>query len=288
MTNNLHRSYKIAGIGEVLWDLLPDGKKLGGAPANFCYHSRMLGNNASIISAVGKDDLGKEIIQQLDQKSVLHFLNILDLPTGTVSVTMTNSLPSYEIHQNVAWDNINLEDKALNWLADADAFCFGSLAQRSETSSNAIQNALVALPNSTLKVFDINLRQQYYSAEIIHHSLQKANVVKLNEEEIETISMLFSLKGSQMEQCLWLIKEYKLQLLALTLGSNGSWLITPTTQSYLPVPKVKVVDTVGAGDSFTAVLVDGLLRQKAIKTIHTEATEYAAKVCLYKGAMPSF
>lgn len=282
----MNHTPKIAGIGEVLWDLLPGGKMPGGAPANFCYHAGRLGAETALISAIGHDENGREIVELLNNKGLRYYLNRPNYPTGTVSVSLKAGIPEYVIHRDVAWDHIKPATEAFDWLTGADALCFGSLAQRSVVSALAIHQALDMLPAEALKVFDVNLRQNFFGKQVLHQSFSKANVVKLNDEEIEVIGQLFDLQGSHEEKCFQLISQYQLRLVALTLGSKGSWLFTTEKQSFLPVPKVKVADTVGAGDSFTAVLVSGLIMNKDLQQIHGEATEYAAKVCMHKGAMP--
>lgn len=284
----MYHTPKIAGIGEVLWDLLPGGKMLGGAPANFCYHAGRLGAETALISAIGHDENGLEIIELLNNKGLRYYLNHPNYPTGTVSVSLKDGIPDYTIHRDVAWDHIKPASEAFDWLTGADALCFGSLAQRSVVSALAIHQALEMLPADALKVFDVNLRQNFFDKQLLHQSFLKANVVKLNDEELEIVGHLYDLQGDIEEKCHQLINRYQLRLVALTLGSKGSWLITTEKHSFMPVPKVKVADTIGAGDSFTAVLVTGLLRQKDLEQIHAEATEYAAKVCMHQGAMPEF
>lgn len=283
----MNHPLKIAGIGEVLWDMLPGGKMLGGAPANFCYHTTRLGVESALISAIGHDENGQEIVELLNSKGLRYYCNQPDYPTGSVSVSLKAGIPEYEIHRDVAWDHIRPSAEAFEWLKSADALCFGSLAQRHEVSAMAIQQALEALPENALKVFDVNLRQHFYSKELLHQALLKANVVKLNDEEIEVVGRLFDLHGPAEEQCRQLMQNFGLRLVALTMGSRGSWLFTADEQSFTPVPKVEVVDTIGAGDSFTAVLVTGLLMKNELRQIHEEATSYAARVCMHKGAMPA-
>jgi fructokinase len=280
------KKYKITGIGEVLWDMLPEGKQLGGAPGNFCFHTQNLGADATIISAIGKDESGMEIERLLNEKKLKLILNYPDFTTGYVSVKLENGMPSYTIHENVAWDHITLSNEAKEWIKKTDAICFGSLAQRSETSGKAIEEALKAAPEKALKVFDINLRQHYYNKEILEHSMILANVLKLNDDELEIISEMFNLVGSDKEKCLKLMQLFGLDLVALTLGSQGSWLFTQTEESFQQVPKIEIMDTIGAGDSFTATMVMGLLKNKPLAQLHYEATSYSAKVCTFSGATP--
>jgi len=279
--------HKVICYGEILWDMLPDGKKLGGAPGNFCFHTQNLGAEAAIVSAIGKDENGDEISATLKEKELNAFLNFSDYPSGYVSVKLNNSIPSYIIHEEVAWDYIALNEDAKNWINQTDAICFGSLAQRSETSRKAIGQAIQTAPAYALKVLDINLRQRYYSKELLEASFELANVVKLNDEELEIISEMFGLDGTEKEKCHTLMEMFGLKLIALTMGSKGSWLFTENEASFQLVPKVKVLDTIGAGDSFTAAMVMGLLHKKPLTELHREASEYAAKVCTYSGAMPA-
>jgi fructokinase len=279
---------KVIGIGEILWDMLPAGKQLGGAPTNFAYHARQLGLRSSIISSVGNDDLGKEIIQDIKNAGIVNFIDIKDKATGTVSVQLDkNGVPNYIIHEDVAWDFITPSEFALEFARKADAVCFGSLAQRAETSFHSIQKILETVPETALKVFDINLRQRFYSKDIIEKSLKKANVLKINDEEILVFAEMFGLSGDEFEIMHQILKNYELKILALTKGAKGSWLISRKEDSYLDTPKVNVADTVGAGDSFTAGLVAGLLKNKPLKEIHRSAVDISAFVCTQKGATPT-
>ncbi len=280
------KKFNIIDIGELLWDVLPDGKELGGAPANFTYHANFLGANSTIISALGNDVRGEEIRASLKKRNLKYSINIVDYPTGWVSVKLDKGIPNYVIHENVAWDFISLKDEIIPVLQKADAICFGTLSQRSTVSFNGIYEALKLVPETALKVLDVNLRQSYYTKNIIETSLICANVVKLNDEELIVLSEMFHLPTSQGEACRELLNRFNLKLLALTKGAEGSILFTQNDISCHPTPKVKVVDTIGAGDSFTAAMVMGLLSEKALEQIHKEATQHAAKVCTYKGATP--
>jgi fructokinase len=277
---------KVYGIGEVLWDILPEGKQLGGAPTNFVYHTHNLGANSTIISAIGNDDLGNEIKQALKHKEIDNVLSISSAPTGTVSVELSEGIPEYTIHEKVAWDNIELTNAVKSELHSADAICFGSLAQRSQFSRLAIKEAVTLVPDSALKVFDINLRQNYYTKDLIAESLQLANILKLNTEELQILSDFFDLESDQTEACSSLQNLFGLKLIALTNGSENSMLVTQGKTSVLTTPKVEVIDTVGAGDSFTAALVRGLLKNESLEMIHQIAVNYSAKVCMSEGATP--
>ncbi|MDP3314407.1 carbohydrate kinase [Lutibacter sp.] len=283
MTN---KKFNIVGIGELLWDMLPDGKELGGAPANFSYHCNYFGANSIIISALGNDEHGEEISSILKEKKLNYSINYVEKPTGFVSVKLANGIPSYHIHENVAWDFIELKNDGIEALKIADAICFGSLSQRSKTSYKAIHNALSTVPEAALKVFDINLRQSYFNKKLIEDSLKYANVLKLNDEELIVLRKMFDLKNTEDEACMQLLNQFNLKLVALTNGSKGSILYTKNEISQLSVPKVKVIDTIGAGDSFTAAMIMGMLSEKPLKQTHLAATEHASKVCMYKGGTP--
>ena len=271
----------VVGIGEALWDVLPTEKKLGGAPANFAYHARRLGCDALAISAVGRDALGDEILDVLRQKDLEYLMPRVDYPTGTVQVTVDDQgIPSYEIKQHVAWDHIPLTPEMETVARECRAVCFGSLAQRHPESLTTIMRFLDTLSPDCLKIFDINLRQQFYTHEIIEESLRRCNILKINDEELDIISPML---GKDKRQ---LIADYGLSMLVLTCGTNGSYIITPDDESFLPTPKVDVVDTVGAGDSFTGALVASLLRGKSIREAHHTAVEVSAFVCTQAGAMP--
>jgi fructokinase len=284
----MENSKKVIGIGEILWDMLPAGKQLGGAPTNFAYHAQQLGLHSSIISSVGNDELGHEIIQNIKDAGIVSFIDIIDKSTGTVSVQLDkNGVPNYIIHEDVAWDFITPSESAMEFAGKADAVCFGSLAQRAETSFHSIQKILETVPDTALKVFDINIRQRFYSEDIIKKSLEKANVLKINDEEILIFAEMFGLSGDEFEIMHQILSNYDLKILALTKGAEGSWLISREEDSYLDTPKVSVADTVGAGDSFTAGLVAGLLRNKPLKEIHRSAVDISAFVCTQKGATPT-
>ena len=278
----------IVGLGEVLWDVLPEGKQLGGAPANFAYHVSQFGHDALAISAVGNDALGDETLEALNARHLQHLMPRVDYPTGTVQVTLDDDgIPTYVIREGVAWDNIpftaELEDVAQN----TRAVCFGSLAQRSPVSRATIQAFLNAMPKDSLKIFDINLRQNFYNKEIIREALTACNILKINDEELVLIGRLFGYPGLDIENKCWLLLgKYNLDMLVLTCGVNGSYVFTPGSVSFQETPTVEVADTVGAGDSFTGTFVSGLLAGKSIEKTHRLAVDVSAYVCTCKGAMP--
>ena len=280
----------VIGMGEALWDVLPEGRKIGGAPANFAFHAGQAGMDARVVSAVGRDALGDETLLTLQQKGLnTDAVARVDFPTGVVQVTLSEGgIPQYDICEGVAWDNIPFTP-ALDELArNAQAVCWGSLAQRSEVSRNCIYRFLDAMPSEQgrLKVFDINLRQHFYSIDVIEASCQRANVLKINEEELVIVSELLRLGTPLVEQqCRLLMERFSLDMLVLTCGSNGSYIFTPVETSFRVTPQVQVADTVGAGDSFTATLVADLLKGAPVGVAHEHAVQLAAYVCTQQGAM---
>lgn len=279
---------KVVGIGEILWDVFPEGKVLGGAPANFAYHATQLGLEGYAVSAIGKDDLGDEILEVLKGKPLQYMLEETAYPTGTVKVTLNgNGIPEYEICENVAWDNIPLTAEMKDLAKQTDAVCFGSLAQRHPVSRATIQTFVGLVAPNALKIFDINLRQSFYNQSIIVDSLKMANVLKINEEELVSVAELLEIKVvGEQRICTTLIDDYDLKLVVLTRGENGSFVFSKEASSFIETPKVEVADTVGAGDSFTGAFVAGLLNGNDIVQAHKRAVEVSAYVCTQKGAMP--
>ena len=280
----------IVGLGEALWDVLPEGKKLGGAPANFAYHAGQFGLDTIAISALGEDDLAEETIEALKEHNLNYLMPRVPYPTGTVQVTLAEGgIPTYEIKEGVAWDNIPYTDEMAEIAKNARAVCFGSLAQRSEVSRQTILKFLDTMDDDTERIYDINLRQHFYSLEVIEESLRRATILKLNEEEIEIVSALFHLEGNAESRCRQLIAKFPtLQIVILTCGAVGSNVFTETENSYVDTPKVKVADTVGAGDSFTATFVAQYLKGKSIQEAHRLAVKASAFVCTQEGATPVF
>jgi fructokinase len=282
-------SFKIVGIGEVLWDLLPSSFELGGAPANFAYHAHALGASSRIITRIGNDAFGQAILKRFEELKIADGTIQVDeaAPTGTVSVALSaNGIPNYLIHENVAWDRLEVTLEALRAVREADAVCFGSLAQRSEVSRTTIQRLVAAAPAAALRVFDINLRQNYFSRDVIEQSLRLANVLKLNDGELPVLAQLFGLTGSTHHQMETLARVFSLRLVALTRGPAGSLLFQDGKWSDCPSIPIAIVDTIGAGDSFTAALVMGLLNQMPLAEINDLADEVARHVCSCAGATP--
>ena len=280
----------IVGLGEALWDCLPDGKKLGGAPANFAYHTGQFGLNTLAVSALGEDPLGTETLEELKNKGINYLMPLVDYPTGSVQVELDNAgVPTYDIKENVAWDNIPFTPELKEVAKNCSCVCFGSLAQRSSVSRQTIQKFIEATPESCLKIFDINLRQNFYTKDIICNSLKQANILKINDEELITIGRLFGYPGLDIENKCWLLLgKYNLDMLVLTCGVNGSYVFAPNLLSFRETPKVEVADTVGAGDSFTGTFAAAILNGIAIPEAHQFAVEASAFVCTQNGAMPKF
>ncbi|MDE6235754.1 MAG: carbohydrate kinase [Muribaculaceae bacterium] len=281
----------VVGMGEALWDILPEGKKIGGAPANFAYHVSQFGLPSCVVSAVGDDALGHEIIANFDNKRLNHIVPVVDYPTGTVQVEIDQAgIPQYDIKENVAWDNIPFTAQLDELASHTKAVCFGSLAQRNVVSRKTINHFLDAMPQNDpeqLIVFDVNLRQGFYNEEILRNSMERCNVLKINDEELVTVSRLFGYPGIDLQDKCWiLLGKYNLKMLILTCGVNGSYVFTPGHVSFQPTPKVEVADTVGAGDSFTAAFISCILKGKSVEEAHKNAVETSAFVCTQQGAMP--
>lgn len=280
---------KLVGIGEVLWDLLPGGRQMGGAPANFAYHACALGAEARIVSRVGKDDLGRELIARLQQLGVPTYCIEMDSerPTGTVTVAVApDGQPQFTIHEHVAWDALSGESAGRLAVAGADALCFGTLAQRSEPSRSTIRSLVTAAPRTALRVLDVNLRQHYFSRAMLEESLRLANVLKVNDAELPVLAKLLGLAGDERAQLDQLAQRYQLRLVAFTRGSRGSLLFTEGRWSEHPGVATRVVDTVGAGDAFTAAMILGLLAGWDLDRINQVANQVAAYVCSCAGATP--
>lgn len=278
----------VVGIGELLWDVLPTGKRAGGAPVNFVYHASQLGAEGYAISAVGNDVSGTEILQELEKNNINHCIKRVEYPTGSVMVELKDGSPTYTIIEGVAWDYIPLTPEAIEIVRRADAVCFGTLAQRNSTSRETLLALLPYAREDALRFFDINLRQAYYSKELIDTLLRHANVFKINDEELEVLRPMFGLEGDADACCRQLIETYRLRYLILTAGSRFSTIYTPDEQSTLPTPKVTVADTVGAGDSFSGAFVCSILNGKSLQEAHRIAVDIAAFVCSQPGAWPSY
>ena len=279
----------VVGMGEALWDVLPEGKKIGGAPANFAYHVSQFGLPSCVVSAIGDDALGKEIIENFTSKGLDQLIAEVPYPTGTVQVEIDQTgIPLYDIKENVAWDNIPYTEHLDALAKRTKAVCFGSLAQRNVVSRETINHFLDTMPkdDDSLIVFDVNLRQGFYNKEILCKSMQNCNILKINDEELITVSRMFGYPGIDLQDKCWiLLGKYNLKMLILTCGINGSYVFTPGNVSFQPTPKVEVADTVGAGDSFTAAFIASILKGKSVTEAHSIAVKTSAFVCTQKGAM---
>jgi len=284
-------TFTIVGLGEVLWDIFSTHKQLGGAPTNFAYISSLLGERAVVASRVGIDDLGAAVVERLDSLhlSTSHLQRDHEHPTGTVQIELAaDGQPRFEFAQYVAWDFLAW-DAAWEQLAQvADAVCFGSLAQRSLQSRATIQRFLRATSSSALRVFDINLRQAFYSAEVLSESAERADIVKLNHEEVlPLMTLLGEPVDGDIDAARWLCEQFELKLVCVTRGGNGSLLYTPDGQHEHPGFRVKVADTVGAGDAFTATMVHHFLRGSSLPTMNDAANLMGSWVASMPGATPT-
>ena len=282
---------KIAvGIGEVLWDIFPDKRTIGGAPANFVYHAAQFGLDSYIVSAVGNDALGNETENILKDKGLKSYIPHIDYPTGAVTISLDEyGVPKYDFQEQAAWDNIPFTGELERLAKHTSLVCFGSLAQRHVKSRDTICQFLKTVPDTdkTFKVFDINLRQSFYNKDLIHESLTLCNILKINDEELTIMSSFFDNDSvNSKEQCLALLERYNLKMVILTCGINGSYIITPESVSFRETPQVKIGDTVGAGDSFTATFCSALFYGKNISKAHELAVEVSAYVCSQYGSMP--
>lgn len=280
---------KIVSVGEVLWDLLPDGRHLGGAPANFAYHTHSLGAETSLVSRVGKDTAGDDILSQFHSwRLPAHLAQRDGVETGRVTVALDQAgVPQFTIHEPAAWDFIELTAPAVEAARQADVICFGSLAQRRKESRQAIQQLVAATSPDALRIFDINLRQQFYSREVIVKSFELANVIKLNDTELTTLTQMFDLNPRVETAVEELARRFDLNTIAVTSGAAGSYLFQKGRWSHLKSKPIEVADTVGAGDAFNAALAVGLANGMDLEKVHQLANEAASFVCTQHGATPA-
>lgn len=284
-------NYLIAAIGEVLWDVFPDGPRFGGAPANFaCTLSGLCRDRVRVhmVSSVGNDDLGSRALASLEKHEVdTTWVKTLDFATGKVQIQLNDQgVASYEFAENTAWDNLASTDELLSFVAGTDAICFGTLGQRNDVSKNTIQRAVSATKPESLRIFDVNLRPPFFTDQVILDSLEIANVLKLNDDELPMLAKLSNLEGTEVELMQQLAKRYALRAVALTRGANGAVIVRGDEISSHPGVDTTLVDTVGAGDAFTAALTIGLLDSCELDLINSRACEVAAFVCSQPGATP--
>jgi fructokinase len=304
----MREPHLILGIGELLWDIVPDGMRLGGAPANFAVMAARLGNHAAILSRIGRDDLGRQAIDRLntiiDPMPVeTGFLQVDQLhETGRVTVSFADGEPHYTIHEPAAWDFLELSDAWVQLAARADAICFGSLAQRNQQARQTIQTLAAEASSTCIRVFDVNLRAPFYSAEILEESLELATVVKMNDAEAPLVLDLLDLTieeapgpGEALSTTVFLraaaerlLAEFpSLQMVAATRGSRGSLLVTRDEWNEHPGFPVKVADGIGAGDAFTAAMTHYMLRGADLATLNEAGNRWGGWMASQSGAMPA-
>jgi fructokinase len=293
----LKEPHLILGLGELLWDVLPQGARLGGAPANFTVMAGRLGNHAAILSRIGRDDLGRDAVRQLDPLPAdTSYLQIDPIhETGRVTVAFTNGQPEYTIHQPAAWDSMELSGEWVQLAERADAICFGSLAQRSLESRQSIQTLAAQTSAKCIRIFDVNLRTPFFSSEVIQESLELATVVKMNDAEVPLVLALLGLPAEEdptpdnlklgAER---LLAEFPtLRMVAITRGGDGSLLVTRDEWHQHPGYPVRVADTIGAGDAFTAAMTHYLLRGADLATLNEAGNRWGGWVASQSGAMPA-
>ncbi len=280
----------VAGLGELLWDVFPTGKKIGGAPANFAFHAQSLGCKSYVVSSIGDDDLGREILSELDSRGLDQTYVHIDSehPTGRVDISLDaeGKMTAPVIHEGVAWDFIPLTPEAKALAESVDAVCYGTLAQRSPVSKENIQGFLKATRNECIRLYDVNLRVEYYSADLVDAMMSLATVLKVSDDEMPVIAKLLNLPDTENEFLKALMDKYPLELIALTKGGAGSHLISREGESLHAGFPTEVADTVGAGDSFNAGVVTGLMNGNSLDEINDKANRLASFVCSNEGAMP--
>ena len=275
----------VIGVGEFLWDVLPDGKKAGGAPVNFAYHASQSGAEGWAVSAVGNDILGDELVRTAVSNGINLEVSHVNCPTGTVLVHLKDGQPEYEICEDVAWDYIPVTEKSLGLAHMAGAISFGTLAQRKRKSRETTKRLVEACPANALRVYDINLRQNFWSKELIESSLEMSNVFKINDAELEILKDIFGISDMDVERaCRHIIDKWSLKMLILTGGDKFSSIFHSGGVSFISTPKVEVVDSVGAGDAFSGSFIAALLGGSSITDAHKAAVETAAYVCTQAGA----
>jgi fructokinase len=286
------KTYTVVGLGELLWDLFPEGKQLGGAPANFAYMTSLLGDAGIVASRVGDDDLGREARRRLEHLGLGTSSIQLDdaaHATGTVKVSVDpTGQPKYQIAESVAWDFFAWTADWRSLAESADAVCFGSLAQRSSASCETIRAFLKAARPNTIRVFDVNLRQSFYSSQTLAESMQIAEIVKLNHDEMPVVAKLLNLPFiyDETRAAQWLREKFGPKLVCITRGARGSLLVGEGETSEHPGYRVHVADTVGAGDAFTAALVYHYLRGTSVATLNEAANRMGSWVASQTGATP--
>lgn len=285
--------YHVVGIGEILWDVFPDGPRFGGAPANFSCSAAELAQtqaHVAMVSAVGDDDLGTKAIESLKQRGVdTSILQINEHGTGKVDVKLDDAgIATYHFADDRAWDHLAWNDKLSGLAARCDAVCFGTLGQRGQQSRETIRNFVTATPADALRILDVNLRSPFYDEQTIRESLSLANVLKLNDDELPLLAEMHALSGESVDVMRQLADAYQLRYVALTRGSRGAVIVSEHSVSDLSGIPTQVVDTVGAGDAFTAAMTLGLLSGASLETVNQNAIKVASYVCSRAGATMTF
>ena len=280
----------VLSLGELLWDMLPSGKRAGGAPVNFAYHAMKNGTEGWASSAVGEDELGDELIAKANEAGINTVIQRNAWPTSTVEVALKNGIPEYTIVKGVAWDHILYTRQLIDVVSKADAVCFGTLGLRSPESLDTIVELLKHTKEGALKFFDINLRANFYSNELIEELLGYANIFKINDEELIMMRDMFSIpECNDEEACKWFIDRFDLEYTILTGGATFSTITAKNGEvSTLLTPHVEVADTVGAGDSFSGSFTGKLLSGAPLREAHRAAVNTAAYVCTKEGGWPTY
>lgn len=280
----------VLSLGELLWDMLPSGKRAGGAPVNFIYHAAMNGADGYAISSVGQDELGDELAEETEKAGIKSIIQRNAWPTGTVDVSLKNGIPEYTIVKNVAWDHILYTRELIELVESADAVCFGTLGLRSPESHDTIIELLKHTKPGAMKFFDINIRSDHYSKELIEELLGNATVFKLNDAELLLLRDMFGIRAANDDEaCRWFINQFDLDYVILTAGSTFSTIMAKTGEiSTVLTPRVEVADTVGAGDSFSGSFTAQILQKASLAEAHKVAVNTAAYVCTQDGAWPQY
>ena len=280
----------VLSIGEILWDVLPTGKRAGGAPVNFSYHAAKNGAEGYAISAVGRDDLGRELEEAVHQAGVDAVLQHNDHPTSTVEVQLTEGIPQYVFKPDVAWDHLEYTDDLAGLASKADAVCYGTLSMRNSKSRETCLQVLRHTKSHAMRFFDINLRGTFYSKDLIQELLDMATVFKLNDEELVTLRDMFRVPGATDDElCRWFMDQWHLDTIVLTAGNDYSTIYLADGQSsHLPTPEITVADTVGAGDAFSGTFAINRLLGASLTQAHRAAVNTAAFVCTQQGAWPEY
>ena len=286
---NLSNGHLIVGLGEALWDMLPSGKHLGGAPLNFAYIASLLGDRAAIATRVGEDALGREMRTDLSSRKVDTSAIQTDakLPTGTVDVQVHHGQPQYDIRKPVAWDALEWSSSWQRLARRCDAVCFGTLAQRSAESRSTILRFLESTPASCLKVFDINLRTPFFSRSVIEGALRFTTVLKMNDVELPQVAEMFGISGQSPTELMPVMRQkLGVKLLVVTRGERGAAAADGSRVVEHPGFSVKVRDTIGAGDAFSAAVTHCLIRAVNLEQTLAFANRWASWVASQAGGMP--